>query len=149
MVDTPEHFEQVETAANIYVRFSADGETFEVPISDIDFTKDVDVERVREMGLYPDGYAINAIDIDGSLSFAGNEVRTPSGANQNLDDLLFDDDGSPIVFNITVAHEDPGNPEIQADTDTIVNVIVTSSEYSASSGETTESNYDFMAQRLN
>lgn len=150
MVDAPDNFEQVETAANIYVRMSVAGESFEIPISDIDFTKDVDVERIREMGLYPDGYAINAIDIDGSLTFAGNKVRLPSGGTRNLDTLLFDEDGSPVVFDITIAHEDPTDTDGgAADTDTMVNCIVTQSEYSASSGDTTESSYDFMAQRMN
>lgn len=149
MVDAPDNFERVESAANIYVRMSVGDEAFEIPVSEIDFTKDVDVERVREMGLYPDGYAINAVDIDGSLSFAGYEVRLPSGGTRNLDQLLFDDDGSPVVFNITVAHEDPTDADAKADTETIANCIVTQSEYSASSGDTTESAYDFMAQRIN
>jgi len=147
MVDAPENYERVETAANIFVRFKVDDESFEVPVSEVDLTKDVDAERVREMGLYPDGYAINAIDIDGSLTFAGNKVRTPSGTNRDLDDLLFLDDGSPKVFDITVVHEEPNRPE-DSETDTIENAIVTSSEYSASSGDTTESSYEFMAQRL-
>lgn len=148
MVDAPDNYERVETAANIFVRFKVGDESFEVPVSEVDLTKDVDAERVREMGLYPDGYAINAIDIDGSLTFAGNQVRTPSGRNRDLDDLLFLEDGSPKVFDITVVHEEPNNPE-DSETDTIENAIVTSSEYSASSGDTTESSYEFMAQRLN
>ena len=155
MVDAPSNFERVEAAANIYVRLSHGGSTFEIPVSDIDFTKDVDVERVREMGLYPDGYAINAIDIDGSLTFAGNVVRKPNGGTADLDDLLFDDEGAPEVFDITVAHEVPGNavedggePGENVETDTLTNCIVTSSEFSASSEETTESSYDLMAQRL-
>lgn len=152
MVQAPENFERVETAANIYVRLSVEIEgtqlSFEVPVSEVDMTKDVDVERVRETGLYPDGYAISAIDIDGSITFAGNVVRVPTGEERNLDDLLFKEDGSPRVFDITVAHDNPDG-EGPAPTDTIENAILTSSEYSASSGETTESSYEFMAQRLN
>jgi len=149
MVDAPDNYEQIETAANIYVRIRTGEESFEIPVSDIDFTKDVDAERVREMGLYPDGYAINAIDVDGSLSFAGSKVRVPDGSRRDLDDILFKDNGSPEVFDITVAHEDPTDADAEADTDTLVNVILTSSEFSSSSGDPTESNYDFMCQRIN
>jgi len=153
MVDTPDNLDRIETAANIYIRFNVPlegggNDVFEVPVSDIDLTKEVDVARVREMGLYPDGYAVNAIDVDGSLSFAGNVVRLPSGSTHDLDDLLFKDDGSPVVFDITIVHEEPDGGET-ADTDTIENTIVTSSEFSSSSGDPTESSYDFMAQRVN
>jgi len=148
MVDTPENLDRIETAANIYVRFSVEGEAFEVPVSDIDLTKDVDVERVREMGLYPDGYAVNAIDVDGSLSFMGNRVRLPTGGTRDLDDLLFAEDGSPVVFDITVVHEAPEATQDTTETDTIENTIVTSSDFSSSSGDPTESSYEFMAQRI-
>ena len=153
MVDAPSNFERVESAANIFVRLSHGGQTFEIPVSEIDFTKDVDIERVREMGLYPDGYAINAIDVDGSLSFAGSKVRKPNGGTANLDDLLFDDEGAPEVFDITVVHQAPEDAVEDGtgsgtDTDTLENCIVTQSEFSASSEESTESSYEFMAQRV-
>ena len=154
MVDAPSNFERVESAANIFVRLSHGGSTFEIPVSEIDFTKDVDIERIREMGLYPDGYAINAIDVDGSLSFAGNKVRKPNGGTADLDDLLFDGEGAPEVFDITVVHQAPDNAvedggnQSGTNTDTLENCIVTQSEFSASSEESTESSYEFMAQRV-
>jgi len=147
-MDAPNNLDKVESAANIFVRLAVDGQSFEIPVSEVDFTKEVDIERVREMGLYPDGYAINAIDVDGSLSFAGSVVRLPNGKTKNLDDLLFDDEGSPIVFDTTIVHEDPEG-EGSDDTDTLENCIVTTSEFSASSEESTESSYEFMAQRVN
>lgn len=146
MVDAPDTIDRVETAANIYVRLSGpEGETFEIPISELDLTKDVDVERIREMGLYPDGYAINAIDVDGSIMFAGDKVRLPDGGTRDLDDILFNDDGTPVIYDITIAH-DAGD---ETDTDTVENCICTSSQYSASSGEATESTYEFIGQRIN
>jgi len=156
MVSTPDNLDRVETAANIFVRMSVDNSSFEVPVSEVDLTKEVDVERVREIGLYPDGYAVNAIDVDGSISFAGNVVRTPNGNERNLDSLLFLEDGSPKVFDITIVHADEENPSDTVggdnpetrNTETIENAIVTTSEYSASSGESTESSYEFMAQRI-
>ncbi len=149
MVDAPSsHVDKVETAANIYVRISVNDLSFEIPVSEVDRTKEVDAERVREMGLYPDGYAINGIDVDGSLSFAGNVVRTPQGSTKNLDELLFDDDGVPRTFDITIAHEDPMATDTEATTESIMHCIVTSSQFSSSSGDTTESSYDFLAQRL-
>lgn len=162
MSNTPNTVDRVETAANIYVQLTyltdaaegnggslaENGRTIEVPVSELDLTKEVDMERVRETGLYPDGYAINAIDIDGSLTFAGSVVRDPGGDRINLDDVLFKDDGTPKTFDISIVHQDA---EAGADgsTDTIENAIINSSEYSVSSGESTESSYEFMAQRLN
>ena len=101
------------------------------------------------MGLYPDGYAVNAIDIDGSLTFAGNVVRLPTGGTRDLDELLFEDDGAPKVFDITVVHENPEEGDGETSTETIENSIVTTSDFSASEGDTTESSYEFMAQRIN
>lgn len=162
MVDTPDSLDRVETAANIFVRLSytddsGSSKTIEVPISELDLTKDVDVERVREIGLYPDGYAVNAIDIDGSITFAGNVVRPPDGTEKDLDSLLFKSDGTPEVFDITVVHVDEEDPKNNTEdngntstsTETVENAIIVSSEYSASSGETTESSYEFMGQRIN
>jgi hypothetical protein len=159
MVGTPDSLNQVETAAHIYVRIALeDGSTFEVPVSEIDFTKDVDVERVREMGMHPNGYAVNAIDVDGSLTFAGHRVKPPTGGEKDLDALLFNNDGTPSTFDVTIAHEDAGGNSVNGDedeftdltgSDTLKNCIVTQSEFTASSGDSTESSYEFMAQRIN
>lgn len=149
MVDAPStQVDKVETAANIYVRIQeSDNNTYEIPASEIDRTKEVDAERVREMGLYPAGYAINSIDVDGSITFPGSKIETSDGT-KNLDEVLFDDNGIPITFNITIAKEDPMNPQAGEDTETLTNCIMTTSEYSASSGESTESSFDFMAERM-
>lgn len=149
MVDKPStQVDKVETAANIYVRIQeSDGTQYEIPASEIDRTKEVDAERVREMGLYPAGYAINSIDVDGSVTFPGSKIETTEGT-KNLDEVLFDDNGIPIPFNLTIAKEDPMNKQAEADTETLTNCIMTTSEYSASSGESTESSYDFMAARI-
>lgn len=148
MVDAPNSDDFVETAANIYVRLVVDGNVFEVPVSEVDRTKEVDVERVREMGLHADAFAINAIDIDGSITFAGSRVRVPNGANKDLDDLLFNEEGEPRVFNVTIAKEDPENPDTEARTETIAQCIVTNSNFSSSTGEATESSYEFVGTRL-
>jgi hypothetical protein len=146
--------DNVETAANITVSLTIDGaKTFEIPVSELDRTKEVDVERVREVGLYPDGYAINGIDIDGTITFSGDEVRVPGkNAKFNLDDLLFDDDGTPTTFDVTVYHQeselvdDSGSNSDYSEM--IENCIVTSAQYNASAGETTESTYEFIGQRI-
>jgi hypothetical protein len=163
MSDAPNTVDRVETAANIYVQLSLESDqrpgdvdgalTFEIPVSELDLTKEVDIERVRETGLYPDGYAINAIDIDGSISFAGHVVRVPGETDTyDLDSLLFHGDtGTPKVFNISVVHEttDVQGESPDTNVDTIENCIINSSEYSASSGDSTESSYEFMGQRMN
>lgn len=155
MPDAPNTINRVETAANIYVQLTIEvGDevvSFEVPVSELDLTKEVDVERVRETGLYPDGYAINGIDIDGSLSFSGHVVRVPDLTDTyDLDELLFNDDGTPRIFDVSVVHEaDDVVNETSGNVDTIENCIVTSSNYNASAEETTESSYEFIGQRMN
>ena len=157
MADAPNTIDRVETAANITVQITYVGilndieqrQTIEIPVSEIDVTKEVDISRVREMGMYPDGYAINSIDIDGSISFAGNVVRLPgSSKTKNLDDILFKDDGTPKIFDISIIHNVPDSGE-EASTDTIENAIMNSSQYNASAGDSTESSYEFMGQRFN
>jgi hypothetical protein len=152
MPEAPNTIDRVETAANIYVQLTVDGSSFEVPVSEVDLTKEVDMERVRETGLYPDGYAINAIDIDGSITFAGHVVRIPGSSDtKNLDNLLFNEDGTPVIFDISVVHENIAEDGSVTDgsSDTLENCIVNSSNYNASSGDSTESSYEFMAQRMN
>ena len=152
MADAPNTIDRVETAANITVQISyseaGSRDTLEIPVSEVDVTKEVDIERVRESGMYPNGYAINSIDIDGSISFAGNVVRVPgSSKTKSLDELLFKDDGTPKVFDVSIIHENPENGD--ATTDTIENAIMNSSQYNASAGDSTESSYEFMGQRFN
>lgn len=139
-------YDQIETAAQITIKINHKdlSQPIEIPVEELDLTKDVDVERIRESGLYPDGYAINSIDIDGSITFAGRKVRS-SGGTKNLSNILFLGGEEPQTFTITIVHEATNSEP----TTTISNAMVTSEDYTVSSGETTESSYDFIAQRIN
>jgi hypothetical protein len=141
-MDTPENFDRIETAANVTVQLTGEDGTIELPVSSVDRTKEIDIDRVRESGVYPDGYGINGIDVDGSLSFAGSKARSPSGEVSSLDDLLYDSNGVPLPFNIEITHD------LEGDSETIEEAIVVSDGYSVNSGETSETSYDFIAQRI-
>jgi hypothetical protein len=157
MTEQTNTIDRIETAANIHVEITvgegSDRQNFVIPVSEVDLTKEVDIGRVREVGLYPDGYAINSIDIDGSLTFSGHLVRVPDETTtHDLDDLLFRSDGTPRIFEISIVHEATDGAtgdDVGEATDTVENCIINSSEYSASAEETTESSYEFMGQRLN
>ena len=152
-----QQYDQIETAAHITVKFSElldqgqDGKgatNVEIPVSELDLTEEVDVEMVRETGLYPDGYAVNAIDVSGSLSFAGNKVRADS-TTTTLGDMFFDDNGIPVVFNINIVHgidhQDGGDHTVE----TVEKCLLTTREYNVSSGDPTETSLDFVAKRVN
>lgn len=154
MTEQTNTIDRIETAANIHVQLTVDlddgTKSFVIPVSEVDLTKEVDIGRVREVGLYPDGYAINSIDIDGSLTFSGHLVRVPDeSTTYDLDELLFRSDGTPRIFEISIVHENSDPDEVGSATDTVENCIINSSEYSASAEETTESSYEFMGQRMN
>lgn len=154
-------FDQVESMANIYVELvlPAEGEDdsaskHEVPVAELDVTKEVDIERIREGGLRPDGYAINSIDVDGSITFSGHTIRVTSpesNAQYNIGSLLMDGDGVPKPFDVQIIHqqEDVSDNEKNARVTTIQNCIINTHEYSGSSGDTTETSFEFIGQRVN
>jgi hypothetical protein len=153
-----QQYDQIETAAHITVSFdelldqdqSGKGATnVEIPVSELDLTEEVDVEMVRETGLYPDGYAVNAIDVSGSLSFAGSKVRRQNGSITTLNDMFFDDNGIPTVFNINITHG-VNHDEGESDpVETVEKCLLTTREFNVSSGDPTETSLDFVAKKVN
>lgn len=121
-----------ESAADITVSV---GENFpEVVVESLSATKNVDVETVYGSGrTLPDGFAINQVSYEGSMSCKGNR--------QDLDRAFFDDNGIPKVLGaITITHLDGTETAFY-------DIIVTSEGYEMNSGETTETSYEFLAMR--
>lgn len=119
-----------ESAADIVVNVGAE----EVVVETLSVTKNVDVETIYGSGqTLPDGYAINQVSYEGDMTCKGNR--------QSLDDHFFDANGIPKeVDSITITHAD--------NTDTVFySIIVTSEGYEVSSGETTETSYEFIAMK--
>jgi len=121
-----------ESAADITVSV---GENFpEVVVESLSVTKNVDIETIYGSGqTLPDGYAINQVSYEGSMTCKGNR--------QDLDEAFFDANGIPKVLgSITVTHNDG--------TDTsFMDVLVTSEGYEMNSGETVETSYEFIAMK--
>jgi hypothetical protein len=143
-------YDRIETAANVEVKINeTDGNKYTIPVSELDMTKEVDIEKVRESGLYPDGYAINAIDVEGSLTFAGAKIRSGPGQSINsLEEVFYKGDGTPETFDVTIVHTLPKDQNSENPTTTIKRCMLTTREYSVSSEEATETSVDFIAQRI-
>lgn len=121
--------ERKEATADIRV---AVGDETDVVVSQLSLTKNIDIEQLRGSGrTLPDGYAINAIDYEGSMECNGNK--------KDLESKFFDDNGIPVPLPaITVSHYDGSTTKYQE-------VLVTSEGYEASEGESTTTSFDFVA----
>ena len=119
-----------ESAADITVSV---GEDFpEVVVESLSVTKNIDIETIHGSGqTLPDGYAINQISYEGSMSCKGNR--------QDLDEAFFDENGIPrVLSSITITHLD-------GDDTALYDILVTSEGYEVNSGETVETSYEFVA----
>lgn len=106
----------------------------EVVVESLTVTKDVDIETIYGSGqTLPDGYAINQVSYEGDLTCMGNR--------QDLEDHFFDDNGIPeILDSITITHLDGSSTSFQ-------DILITSDGYEVSSGDTTETTFDFIAMK--
>jgi len=146
-----QNFDRIESSADISLSVSLpagvaededadEGRSLpEIPISTLDMTKEVDVSQIRESTLKANGYSVNSISYDGSMTFAGHKVRSPNGNEYELDDVLFDDEGVPRPCTITILHETDGS------TDTLKDVLATTKSYEVGEESETETSYDFVA----
>ena len=149
MANAPSTVDRVESAANITLTVSkggeggddaGDSEMMEVPISELDRTKDIEIEEIRESSLKANGYTVTSISFSGSMQFAGERVRDPGGGDPTrIESLLFDDDDVPNPVSITITHELSGKSE------TFQDVLVTSDSYDVSSESETETSFDWVA----
>ena len=121
-----------ESAADITVSV---GENFpEVVVESLSVSKNVDIETIYGSGqTLPDGFAINQVSYEGSMSCKGNR--------QDLDEAFFDENGIPKVLSaITITHLDGGETAYYE-------ILVTSEGYEMNSGETVETSYEFVAMK--
>lgn len=149
MANAPSTVDRVESAANITLTVSKggtavgddadDAQLMKVPISQLDRTKDIEIEEVRESSLKANGYSVTSISFSGSMQFAGERVRDPGGEDIRIEDLLFDDEDVPNPVSITITHELSGKSE------TFQDVLVTSDSYDVSSESETETSFDWIA----
>lgn len=152
MVTNNGGIDKIESAADISLNVmvpesqTGDGEGSKmltgIPISSVDRTKEVDITEIRESTLESNGYSVNSISYDGSLSFMGHKVRNQNGETFKISDLVYDSNGVPRPFEIRIKHETDNTKDI------IKDVLVTSDSYSVNSEEETETSYDFIAMGL-
>jgi len=105
----------------------------EVVVESLSATKNIDIEQIYGSGqTLPDGYSINQVSYEGDMTLKGNRL--------DLESKLFDMNGIPKVFNVNITHLD-GTPS------GFQECLCTSEGYEASSGDTTETSFSFIAMR--
>lgn len=138
--------DRIESAANITLIISQGAESgssdgasmLEVPISQLDTTKEVEISEVRENTLKANGYSVTSISYSGSMNFAGTRF-SKGGQEFSLDDLLYDENGVPVPVSINIQHD------LDEEAEVYEHVLVTSEGYEVRSEETTETSYDWIA----
>lgn len=117
-----------ESAADIRVNV---GEK-QIPVEQMSVTKDIEIEMIYGAGnIIPSGYAINQIEYSGNMTIKGNR--------KDLEEEFFDDNGVPkIIAAIVITHLDGGST-------TYDSALVTNQGYEVTSGETTETEFEFVA----
>jgi hypothetical protein len=156
--------DRVESAANItlvisrgtdsnvtYENGSFDGDDsdaayFEIPISRLDTTKEVEISEIRESSLKASGYSITSISYSGTMMFKGSRFtkQTPASASDGdeaapISDFLYDDHGVPVPVTININHELTDDPE------RYLHVLAQSESYEVRSEEATETAFDWVA----
>jgi hypothetical protein len=119
-----------ESAADIKVTVGEE----EVVVETLSVTKNVDVETIYGSGqTLPDGFSINQVSYEGDISCKGNK--------HDLEDKFFDENGIPKVLDaITITHLDGSSTAFQQ-------IILITEGYEMSSGETTETSFEFVAMK--
>jgi hypothetical protein len=153
--------DRVESAGNItlivsrgtdsgvnYEDGSFNGETeadyYEIPISRLDTTKEVEISEIRESSLKASGYSITSISYSGTMMFKGSRFTkqvSGSGSEESapLTDFMYDDHGVPIPMTININHELNDEPERYK------HVLANSESYEVRSGSETETAFDWVA----
>jgi hypothetical protein len=125
---------------------SGDAEFFEIPISRLDTTKEVEISEIRESSLKASGYSITAISYSGTMMFKGSrftKTYPDSSGDESVDapitEFLYDDHGVPMPMTININHELTDDPERYK------HVLATSESYEVRSEEATETAFDWVA----
>lgn len=156
--------DRVESAANITLVISrgtdsgvsyeggsfgsddSDASYFQIPISRLDTTKEVEISEVRESSLKASGYSITSISYSGTMMFKGSRFtkRVPdsesgSDGSAPITDFLYDDHGVPKPVTININHELNDEPE------RYLHVLAQSESYEVRSEQATETAFDWVA----
>lgn len=117
-----------EAAADIVVSVGSE----EVAVEQLSFSKDIEIDTIYgASNIIPSGYAITEISYSGNMSVKGNK--------KDLEDKFFDENGVPkILSSITVTHLDGGSTSFDS-------ALVTNQGYEVNSGETVETEFEWIA----
>jgi hypothetical protein len=125
---------------------SEDAQFFEIPISRLDTTKEVEISEIRESSLKASGYSITSISYSGTMMFKGSrftktypDSSSESGEEAPITDFLYDEHGVPMPMTININHELTDDPERYK------HVLATSESYEVRSEEATETAFDWVA----
>lgn len=119
--------ERKESAADISIDVGGN----QMDVTQMSVSKDIEAEEIYGAGnTMPSGYAIHNVSYSGDI--------TVVGSNQYADNELFDEDGIPEEFTVTITHRD-------GDSTVFNSCIITSAGYEINDGETTETSYEFIA----
>jgi len=133
----PNSVDRIEAAANITL--VVDG--VEVPIHQLDRTKEIELTQVRQNSLKANGVSIKSIDYSGSATFKGSQVSGPDG-RRKLDDLIYDDEGAPVAVDAIVIQQD-----LHGDSERYEDVFFVSDGYETQTDQESETSYDWVAMR--
>ncbi|MFC6953782.1 hypothetical protein [Halorubellus litoreus] len=131
----------VEAAKDVTLAISTVDGDYELSVANVDTTKEITVEQVRENNVFPIGDAVTEISYSGSMTFKGRR--------HVIDSYLFDENGLPRRnVALTLTHDDlnpndPNNPD--PFTETWHDLRVVSTGYEMQTGEVTEVSYDWIA----
>ena len=117
-----------EAAADIVVSVGEE----QVAVEQLSFSKDIEIDTIYgASNIIPSGYAITEMSYSGSMTVKGNK--------KDLEDKFFDSNGVPKILNaITVTHLDGGSTSFDS-------ALVTNQGYEVTSGETTETAFEWIA----
>lgn len=120
--------ERKEAAADIVVNVGSE----QVPVEQLSFGKDIEIDEIYGAGnIIPSGFSVNQISYSGDMSIKGNK--------KELEEKFFDSNGVPKPLEaIVVTHLD-------GDATSFDTVLCTSEGYEITSGETTETSFDWIA----
>ena len=117
-----------EAAADIVVNVGDE----QVAVEQLSFSKDIEIDTIYgASNIIPSGYSVTEISYSGSMTVKGNK--------KDLEDKFFDSNGVPKILNaITVTHLDGGSTSFDS-------ALVTNQGYEVTSGETTETAFEWIA----
>lgn len=100
-------------------------------IKGLDTSKEISFSEIRGNNIKLEAAPETAIDYSGSLTFHGDK-------KSYFDDVLFDAEGLPKEFSITITHKNGKKSGYEQ-------AKVTSEGYTADEGDATETSYDWFA----